>query len=132
MLVSDILLKEDEGSSAKLVQVLRTVINSADQKGESVFLHFAKPSKESIKQGSKNLDLNKLMQNVGGEQFDYGTFKAAYDTDPRIKTMTQNFSQEGVEPKTAQTIDSGAPEQEPEGDKVSQMAKSATDLGNKL
>ena len=35
--------------------------------------------------GAKILDINKLMQNIGGEQFDYGTFKAAYDTDPRVK-----------------------------------------------
>ena len=28
------------------------------------------------------------MQNVGAEAFDYGTFKAAYDTDPRVKAMS--------------------------------------------
>ena len=122
----------DAGSSSKLVQVLRTVINAADQKGQSVFLHFKKPTAEEKKQGIKNLDLNKIMANVGGEQFDYGTFKAAYDTDPRIKTMTNNFSEQGIEPKTAKTVDAGGPQQDAEGDKVSQMAKSATDLGDKL
>jgi hypothetical protein len=123
----------DAGSSSKLVQVLRTVINSADQNGTSVFLHFDTPKKEDIKQGTKNLDLNKLMQNVGGEQFDYGTFKAAYDTDTRIKTMVNNFSEAGIEPKTKETVDKGdTPQQDAEGDKVGQMAKSATDLGDKL
>jgi len=122
----------DNQSASKLVQVLRTVISSADQKGTGLFLHFNTPKKEDIKQGAKNLDLNKLMQNVGGEQFDYGTFKAAYDTDARIKTMVANFSETGVEPKTANTIDSDGPQQDAEGDKVSQMAKSATDLGDKL
>jgi hypothetical protein len=85
-----------------------------------------------MKQGVKNLDINKIMANVGGEQFDYGTFKAAYDTDPRIKTMVKNFSQEGIEPKTQQTIDTGAPQADAQGDVVGQMAKSATDLGDKL
>jgi hypothetical protein len=123
----------DVGSTSKLVQVLRTVINSADQKGTAGYLHFQKPTKENIKQGAKNLDLNKLMQNVGGEQFDYGTFKAAYDTDSRVKTMVNNFSAEGVEPKTKETVDKGdTPQQDAEGDKVGQMAKSATDLGDKL
>lgn len=123
----------DAGSSSKLVQVLRTVINSADQAGASVFLHFDTPTKENIKQGAKNLDLNKLMQNVGGEQFDYGTFKAAYDTDSRVKTMVNNFSEAGIEPKTKETAStSDTPQQDAEGDKVSQMAKSATDLGDTL
>ena len=94
MRVSDIILEQEPKTASKLVQVLRTVINSADQAGQSVYLHFSKPTKEDVRQGSKNLDLNKLMQNVGGEQFDYGTFKAAYDTDARIKTMVTNFSKQ--------------------------------------
>jgi len=123
----------DQGSSLKLVQVLRNVISNADAKGYTVYLHFNRPSKEQIKQGAKNLDINKLMQNVGGEQFDYGTFKAAFDTDPRIKTMVKNFDQQGIEPKTKQTIDDSPTKNTDQDDKtVSQMAKSATDLGEKL
>ncbi len=125
-------INEVTDSSSKLVQVLRTVISSADRKGTPLFLHFTKPKEENIKQGAKNLDLNKLMQNVGGEQFDYGTFKAAYDTDPRVKTMVSNFSAEGIEPKTAEKIDSDTPQQDTKGDKVATMAKSATNLGDKL
>lgn len=133
MRVSDIITEEEFGTASKLVQVLRTVISSADQKGTSVYLHFNTPQKEDIKQGSKNLDLNKLMQNVGGEQFDYGTFKAAYDTDARVKTMVNNFNEKGIEPKTQQTVSTGdAPQQDAEGDKVSQMAKSATNLGDTI
>ena len=91
MRVSEIILEAEPNQSAsKLVQILRTVINSADQANQSVYLHFEKPTKEAIRKGSKNLDLNKLMQNVGGEQFDYSTFKAAYDTDARVKTMVTN------------------------------------------
>ena len=116
----------------KLVQVLRTIISSADDQNASVFLHFdTPPKKENIKKDAKNLDLNKLMQNVGGEQFDYGTFKAAYDSDPRVKTMVHNFSQAGIEPKTANTIDDQE-QQDTGGDEVAQMAKSATDLGDQL
>ncbi len=130
MRVSDIILEQETNTASKLVQVLRTVINSADQAGQSVYLHFSKPTKEDVRQGSKNLDLNKLMQNVGGEQFDYGTFKAAYDTDARIKTMVTNFNEKGIEPKTAQAVSKGdTPQQDAEGDKVSQMAKNATDVG---
>jgi len=130
MRVSVIILEQEPNTASKLVQVLRTVINSADQSGQSVYLHFSKPTKEEIRQGSKNLDLNKLMQNVGGEQFDYGTFKAAYDTDARVKTMVTNFNEKGIEPKTAQAVSKGdSPQQDAEGDKVSQMAKNATDVG---
>jgi len=80
----------------------------------------------------KNLDLNKIMQNVGSEQFDYGTFKAAYDSDERVKTMVANFNEIGITPKTK-----NAPSELPQGDTgdadtVSKMAKRATDLGNDL
>lgn len=72
------------------------------------------------------------MQNVEGEQFDYGTFKAAYDTDPRIKTMTKNFNQQGIEPKTANTIDDTSQQQDSQGNEVEKMAKDATNLGDQL
>ena len=129
--MSDLL--EEAVQPSKLVQVLRTVIGDADQKGVSVFLHFSKPSANDIRSDAKNLDLNKLMQNVGAEQFDYGTFKAAYDTDPRLKAMIQNFSEKGIEPKTKkQATDTPQGDSQTGGDKVAQMAKSATDVGAKL
>jgi hypothetical protein len=119
-------------ASPKLVQVLRTVIGDADQKGVSVFLHFNTPTANDIRSDAKNLDLNKLMQNVGAEQFDYGTFKAAYDTDPRLKAMIQNFSEKGIEPKTKKQA-TDTPQGDTAGkDTVSKMAKSATDIGAKL
>ena len=118
--------------SSTLVQVLRTVIGSADQQGVSLFLHFDKPTANDIRTDSKNIDLNKLMQNVGAEAFDYGTFKAAYDTDPRVKSMVQNFNEKGIVPKTKQQAT-----ETPQGDTtgnntVAGMAKSATDVGAKL
>lgn len=119
-------------ASPKLVQVLRTVIGDADQKGVSVFLHFNKPTANDIRSDAKNLDLNKLMQNVGAEQFDYGTFKAAYDTDPRLKAMVQNFSEKGIEPKTKKAATSTPQGDTTDNNTVAKMAKSATDVGAKL
>ena len=85
-----------------------------------------------MKQDAMNLDLNKLMQNVEGEQFDYSTFKAAYDTDPRIKTMVHNFNNVGIEPKTANTLTDQPEQSDDSGNEVAQMAKAATDLGDQL
>ena len=73
------------------------------------------------------------MQNVGGEMFDYGTFKAAYDTDPRVKTMVANFSEKGIEPKTKKPASDIPKADGEEGDTtVANMAKSATDVGATL
>ena len=128
-------LCEEEASvdvSSTLVQVLRTVIGSADQQGVSLFLHFDKPTANDIRTDSKNIDLNKLMQNVGAEAFDYGTFKAAYDTDPRVKAMVQNFNEKGIEPKTKQQA-TDTPQGDTTGNNtVANMAKSATDVGAAL
>ena len=78
MKVSEILKEQEPTTLApKLVQVLRTLISQADQQGEKLFLHFSDPRPEDLKDDAKNIDLNKLMANVGGEQFDYETFKAA-------------------------------------------------------
>lgn len=108
--------------------MLRTVQGSADSNKVAAFLHFNKPTKDDIKMGAKNLDLNKLMSNVGNPQFDFGTFKNAYDTDPRVKAMVKNFDKIGVEIKTVTDME-GDPSNEPSSpDKVSQMAKSAVDL----
>lgn len=95
----------------------------------TAYLHFTNPTQNDIRKGSLNLDLNKLMQNVGAEQFDYSTFKAAYDTDSRVKTMVQNFSERGIEVKTKNTkSDMPQGDRDSSGDTVGQMAKRATDL----
>jgi len=111
---------------------LRTVQQAADQKGKPAFLHFDKPAKESIKQDSINIDLNKVMQNMGGESFVYGTFKNAYDSDPRVKEMVKDFSEEGINLKTKQDVDKGATSSADGGDTVSAMAQRATDPGAPL
>jgi len=133
MRVSEILKEEEPTTLApKLVQVLRTIIGQADQKGEKLFLHFTKPQPNDIRSDSKNIDLNKLMQNVGGQQFDHQTFKGRLCTENRVKTMIANFSEKGIVPKTKEQ-----PDDTPQGDTtgnntVSKMAKSATDLGKDL
>tara|TARA_Y100000389_G_C17397294_1_gene483308 strand:+ start:476 stop:877 length:402 start_codon:yes stop_codon:yes gene_type:complete len=133
MLVGEILKEAEDSVAPRLVQVLRTLIAQADSKREKLFLHFTKPLPNDIRNDARNLDLNKLMQNVGAEQFDYETFKAAYDTDARVKTMVANFSEKGIEPKTKeQPTDSPVASGEADPNAVSNMAKSATDLGDKL
>lgn len=111
---------------------LRTIKNSADQKGRPVFLHFSNPSAEDIREGSLNLDLNRIMQNMGGEAFSYQSFKTAYDTDPRVKEMVKNFSESGIELKTQEDANGAATTSADGSNKVSQMAKSATNLGDTL
>lgn len=72
-------------------------------------------------------DLNKLMHNTGSEQFDYRTFKAAYDSDERVKKMIKNFNQQGLTLKTdIEDTDTSNPQQDIKGDSaVSRMAKRA-------
>jgi hypothetical protein len=40
------------------------------------------------------------MQNMGMEDFSYDSFKLAYDNDPVIQSLTNNFDQNGVELQT--------------------------------
>ena len=71
------------------------------------------------------------MQNVGAEQFDYGTFKAAYDTDARVKSMIKNFSQYGIEPKTKNELQGEEEQTNTSGTgAVDRLAKRDTDLSD--
>ena len=79
----------------------------------------------------KTVDLNDYMANAGGEAFDYGTFTAAYETDPRVKTMVADFDKDGVEAKTSKkTKDAGADAQAKDsgGGEVADLAQQATDI----
>ena len=137
MKVYEVLYEEEnkpaELVAPKLIQVLRTLIAQADQRGTAVYLHFDNPKSEDIKPNAKNLNINKIMQNVGGEHFDYDTFVAAYETDERVKSMIKNYSEKGIDLKT-QEEPSDVPQSDSPtgGNAVNQMAKSATDLGAKL
>jgi hypothetical protein len=93
---------------------LRNLQQQANQKGTTITLSFER--------------LNKLMRSSGIEQFSYDPFKAAYDSDPRVKALVKNFDQKGVTLATDE--ESNLPQQDAKGDNtVSNMAKRATDLG---
>ena len=68
------------------------------------------------------------MKNAGREQFDYRSFKAAYDSDERLKSMIKNFNQDGITLKTDTDADTDteAPQQDLGNKSVSKMAKRAT------
>ena len=71
------------------------------------------------------------MQNVGAGHFNFELFKSAYDSNPRIKNIVVNFDQDTIYLKQKETDD--LPATEPDaGQTVPNMAKRATDLGDKL
>lgn len=78
------------------------------------------------------------MQNQGKGQFTFDVFKAAYDSDPRLKALVTNFDKEKIELKQSEMDDvdaaatDGAAATAADANAVSNMAKSATDVGAKL
>lgn len=75
--------------------------------------------------------LDKVMKNIGQGEFNYETFKAAYDSDPKLQNLVVNFDQDKIELKDKATDE--LPATEPAADNtVSQMAQQATDLGDEL
>jgi hypothetical protein len=67
------------------------------------------------------------MQNTGNQQFTYDSFKAAYDSDPKIKDIVKDFDQNTVTLKTSE-LDDINPSKGRSKNKISQMAKRAVDL----
>jgi hypothetical protein len=65
---------------------------------------------------------------MGMEDFNYDSFKLAYDNDPVIQALTHRFDQNGVELITSAQKKTASREVDKEKDSkvVSQMAKSAT------
>lgn len=47
--------------------------------------------------------LNKIMQNVKGNQYNFDAIKNAYDTDLNLKSLIKNFDKDGITLKTDQT-----------------------------
>lgn len=67
------------------------------------------------------------MTNIGKEEFDYETFKLAYDSDPNLAKLVARFDQEGVELKTKAQAPANNPVDGDTGsDAVAQMAQRAT------
>jgi hypothetical protein len=67
------------------------------------------------------------MQNTGSQQFNYDSFKAAYDSDPKIKAIIKDFDQNTITLKTSE-MDDLTTSKPKSKNKVSQMAKRAVDL----
>ena len=79
--------------------------------------------------------LDKYMRNQGKGNFDYESFKAMYDADPRLQQLVTNFDQDKIEFKQSEVDDvEGAVPGNPgrPSDPVGNMAKNATDLGDEL
>jgi len=106
---------------------LRTIKSSAESKDQPVFAHFGKPSSDQIQPDHYNIDLNKVMENMGLPQFTYESFSAAYESDPQIESLVDNFNSQGI---YLNSEDDGTEMQgnADDSNKVSQMAKSAVDL----
>ena len=79
--------------------------------------------------------LDKYMQNQGKGNFDYDSFKAMYDADPKIQQLVTNFDQDKIEFKQSEVDDvadavPGNPGRP--SDTVGSMAKNATDVGAEI
>jgi len=74
--------------------------------------------------------LDKFMQNQGRGNFDYETFKAAYDADSRLQDLVTNFDQNKIEFKSSEADDLDKLPGNPgrPSDTVGKMAKNAVDL----
>lgn len=68
---------------------------------------------------------------MGMQDFDYGTFKMAYDSDPTIQAMVHRFDANGIELKTKKTVDNPEVKKQQGGDtlKTSAMAATKRNLG---
>ena len=102
---------EVESADNNLVLLLRNLISQANSQQQTSYLSWSA--------------LNSLMQNVGDEQFDYDSFKLSYDSSPMVKAMVKRFDGRGIELKTRKK-DSKTPQDGSGDDKISKMAKSAT------
>jgi hypothetical protein len=71
--------------------------------------------------------LDKYMQNIGNQQFNYDTFKLEYDKDPKLQQIVADFDQNSITLKTSETDDVSV--KKPSGkNTVGQMAKRAVDI----
>lgn len=131
MLSSKKKVTESPLNNQRLIMALHTMQNSAEGKDKPVFAHFEAPSKGDLKPGHINVDLNAVAQNLGIPQFDYDVFKNAYDTDPQIAELVDDFNSQGLTINKSSDETDLEPQQDRDDDNsVSQMAKQATDLSD--
>lgn len=103
-------LDEVDSSASDLVLLLRNLIAQANSQSQTSYLSWSA--------------LNNLMQNIGKAQFDYDSFKAAYDSNPVVKNLVSRFDAKGVELKTIKTTPKKAEDGKKESS-ISKMAKNA-------
>jgi hypothetical protein len=108
---------------------LRTIKANAEQKNKPVFLHFEKPTQENSQKDAINIDLNKVMQNVGSPQFTYETFKKIFENNDQIQNLVDNFNSIGIKINFEKDSKTAASGKDTGNDAVEKMAKQATDLG---
>lgn len=75
--------------------------------------------------------LDRFMQNIGSQQFTYDVFKAAYDSDSRIKDLVKDFNQDTINLKTSEMDDVKSVNKQSQNN-VAKMAKRATNVGDNL
>ena len=73
------------------------------------------------------------MQNVGNQQFSYDSFKAEYDSDPKLQDIVKDFNKDTITLKGSSMDDVNPADFKNDGrprskNKVNQMAKRAVDL----
>ena len=73
--------------------------------------------------------LDRILRNAGVQQFSYETFTAAFEQNPRLKTLVNNFNSEEIIFKQPGMQGATADQSQ---DSVGQMAQRATNLGDKL
>lgn len=109
---------------------LYTMQNSAEGKDKPVFAHFQQPRKADLRPGHINVDLNAITKNLGIPQFNYDSFKMSYDNDPQIANLVDNFDSDGLVINQEKKDLAVSGNDDNGRDKVSQMAKSATNLSS--
>ena len=66
------------------------------------------------------------MSNIGQAEFDYDSFKQAYDLDPALQAIVHRFDQNGVELKSKVSGKTAPSDAELDSKAVNQMAKRST------
>ncbi len=77
-------------------------------------------------------EINEYMLNMGAPQFRYDMLKAAYDTEARVNEIIKDFTKDTLELKTSEVDDLKLKKKRRDKNKVSTMAKKATNVGDKL
>jgi len=110
---------------------LRTIKGSAETKDRPVFAAFDKITADNRKSDHLNVNINDIMKNLSMPQFTYDSFKAAYDVDPQIQELVDNFNEDGITINADSSSDDSVETDSTDTDySVTQAAKAATDIGD--